>query len=36
MLAKAISAEELETAERALEVATVYEVYEKIKNRLIV
>lgn len=33
MLAKAISAEELETAERALEVATVYEVYEKIKKQ---
>ncbi|MCU4337990.1 UvrD-helicase domain-containing protein [Acinetobacter dispersus] len=33
MLAKAISAEERETAERALEVATVYDVYEKIKKQ---
>ena len=33
MLAKASSAEERETAERALEVAVVYEAYEKIKKQ---
>lgn len=37
MLAKASSAEERETAERALEVAVVYEAYEKIvRNKKIV